>query len=222
MAGGAIPAVPTPPDGALMQVLAEARRSGFLGPGDSISHVRHAEGLARVVEDAIGSAGGPAEFCDLGSGGGVPGLVMLRRWADARCTLIEVGRRRCQALREAVDRLGEGDRCRTLEGRAEDLGRDPDVREHFPVVIARSFDRPAVTAEVAAALVAVGGLLVVSEPPEGPVQERWPAEHLAELGFAPARVSRSGAATAAVILKSTGVGDRWPRRVGVPAKRPLW
>ena len=48
---------------------------------------------------------------------------------------------------------------------------------------ARSFGPPAATAECAAPLLAVGGLLVVSEPPDGP--DRWPADALAALGLEP-------------------------------------
>ena len=50
-------------------------------------------------------------------------------------------------------------------GRAEDAGRDPELREGFDLVTARSFARPAVTAEIGAGLVRPGGVMVVSEPP---------------------------------------------------------
>ena len=46
------------------------------------------------------------------------------------------------------------------------VGRPGPHREHFEVVTARSFAGPAVTAEIAAGFVAVGGVLVVSEPPD--------------------------------------------------------
>jgi len=202
--------------------LEDARRMGFLGPGEVLSHLRHAEGIASLVEEAIGSDSGPTELCDLGAGGGVPGLVMLCLWPEARGALVEASHRRCEALREAVELLGLGGRVRVMEGRAELLARDSDMREHFPVVVARSFARPPVTAEVAAGYVAVGGFLVVSEPADTVLSERWPVERLADLGFGAARLARVAGATAAVMRKSNAVGDRWPRRVGVPAKRPLW
>ncbi|MCZ7535588.1 MAG: class I SAM-dependent methyltransferase [Acidimicrobiia bacterium] len=149
----------------LLGILENAKEKGFLGPGDLSAHLRHAEGLARIVEETLGSAGGPEELCDLGSGGGIPGLVMACRWPETCCTLIEVGHRRCEALREALEVLGVGDRVRVVEGRAEETAREADLREGFPVLVARSFGRPAVTAEIAAGLVAVGGILVVSDPP---------------------------------------------------------
>jgi hypothetical protein len=78
-----------------------------------------------------------------------------------------------------------------------------------------------VTAEIAAGLVSVGGVLVVSEPPEVDA-ERWPREGLAELGFGTAEpVVRSGAHFV-VAHKLSATPERFPRGVGRPAKRPLW
>ena len=221
MPAGATPGG-TPLEERLIRVLDEARRLGFLGPGEPLVHLRHTEGLARIVEGVVGSEAGPAELCDLGAGGGVPGLILLCRWPEARGVLIEAGHRRCEALRDAAEALDLGDRALISEGRAEDLARDPGMREHFPVVVARSFGRPAVTAEIGAALVSVGGFLIVSDAPGGLLRERWPTGKLADLGLGAALRSKAGGATAAVILKSKRVDDRWPRRVGVPAKRPLW
>jgi hypothetical protein len=78
-------------------------------------------------------------------------------------------------------------------------------------VVARLFAAPAVTAEIGAAFVAVGGVLVVSEPPGGR-GERWDTDVLGELGFAAARHERIAGF----------VPERYPRRTGVPGKRPLW
>ena len=65
--------------------------------------------------------------------------------------------------------------------------------------------------------------MVVSEPPEEMTQDRWPATGLASVGLAPLQrvrvVDRFGYQ---VIRKVEGVGDRYPRRVGIPAKRPLF
>jgi 16S rRNA (guanine527-N7)-methyltransferase len=88
--------------------------------------------------------------------------------------------------------------------------------------VARSFGPPAVTAECAAGFLPVGGLLVVSEPPADDEPEgRWPPAGLAELGFGPA--ARLGTPTAGFVrIPCVEDHDRWPRRVGIPAKRPRW
>jgi 16S rRNA (guanine527-N7)-methyltransferase len=65
-----------------------------------------------------------------------------------------------------------------------------------------------------------GGVLVVSEPP-GSQGERWPAAGLAELGLV--RVETVDADARFQVLRQAEVcPDRFPRRVGVPARRPLF
>jgi 16S rRNA (guanine527-N7)-methyltransferase len=203
----------------LGSVLEEARTAGFLGPGPIVRHIAHAEGFAEAVEAALGRE--PQNFADLGTGGGIPGLVLGVRWVRAPGMFVDSGRRRCAWLREAVGRLGLGGRIEVLEERAETTGRPGPRREEFEVVTARSFAEPAVTAEIAAGLVTVGGILLVSEPPRAD-PGRWPSEGLAELGFGPAEpVERSGAHFV-VVRKAENVSDRFPRAVGRPSKRPLW
>jgi 16S rRNA (guanine527-N7)-methyltransferase len=89
------------------------------------------------------------------------------------------------------------------------------------VVTARSFAGPAATAEIAAGLVRVGGVLVVSDPPE-PDPQRWPAEKLAELGFGAAERQVASGAQFVVLQKEHGAPDDVPRGVGRPTKRPRW
>jgi len=203
----------------LLEVLERARTAGSLGPGPVEPHLRHSEGFAEAAEAVLGRV--PTTFADLGTGGGVPGLALSLRWTGARGFLVDSNQRRCAALREAVTLLGVADRIEVIEDRAEVVGRPGPHREQFEVVTARSFAEPAVTAEIAAAFVSVGGVLVVSEPPD-PTAERWPREGLAELGFGPAdRTERSGAHFV-VVRKASAAPERFPRAVGRPAKRPRW
>ena len=153
--------------------------------------------------------------------GGVPGLALALHWASARGVFVDSGHRRSTFLSEAIERIGVGDRIDVVEGRAEALGRDESYRETFDVATARSFAGPAVTAEVAAGLVAVGGVLVVSEPPEPDVQ-RWPAAGLLALGFGPAYLEVHEGAHYAVLPKAAPCPEGFPRAVGRPGKRPLW
>jgi 16S rRNA (guanine527-N7)-methyltransferase len=88
-------------------------------------------------------------------------------------------------------------------------------------VTARSFAPPAVTAEIASGLVQVGGVLIVSEPPDDD-DGRWPVSGLHVLGFSPAEIVQVGNAHFAVVTKEGPVPARFPRSVGRPGKRPLW
>jgi 16S rRNA (guanine527-N7)-methyltransferase len=202
-------------DPVLAGVLSRARALGVLGPGPVEDHVSHALAYGAALPAA------PARVLDLGSGAGVPGLVLARQvWTGSAFVLLEAGERRAALLREAVAELGLGERVAVHRGRAEEAGRDPALRGTFDAVVARSFAAPAVTAECAAPFLRVGGHLVVSDPPEED-PARWPAEGLAELGL-----SDDGAGPGPVHLRRlrqvTTCPDRYPRRAGIPAKRPCW
>jgi 16S rRNA (guanine527-N7)-methyltransferase len=203
----------------LVPVLERAREAGFLGPGPVVAHLRHSEGFAVAAEDALGRR--PRTFADLGTGGGIPGLVLAMRWPDAPGALVEVGRRRAAFLRESVVELGLANRVEVLEERGEAVGQLSLYREQVELVTARSFAAPSVTAEIAAGIVSIHGVVVVSEPPEHDAQ-RWPATGLEALGFGPAETTEIGVAHFAVLTKTAGTPSRYPRSVGRPAKRPLW
>ena len=206
-------------EASLLEVLAGAQEQGFLGPGDPGAHLTHAKGFAEAAISQLG--GPPAEFADLGTGGGVPGLVLALCWPDTRGTLVESSSRRCALLLGSIRRLGLVDRVQVLEGRAERLGHDPAFREQFDLVTARSFARPAVTAEVAVAFVRKGGLVVVSEPPE-PAPERWPDGALDDLGFGPMVAVDAQGAHYACLRKIRKAAQTMPRPVGRAGKKPLW
>lgn len=202
----------------LTALLEESRGLGFLGPGDVQRHVAHGSAMARVAPSV------PRGFLDLGAGGGVPGLIEAFAWPDARGVLLEAQVRRADFLRDAVVRLGLEQRLEVVEGRAELEARDARWRESFDVVTARSFGPPAVTAECAIGFLAPGGHLVVSEPPEarGSTTARWPTEGLASLSLSAAVPVEVDGFSFVVMQRVSAVEGRWPRRIGVPNKRPLW
>lgn len=205
---------------ALVGLLSEARRLGYLGPGPVEAHLDHALAFADAVPEP------PARALDLGAGGGLPGLVLAAlTWPDTSWTLLDAQRRRTEFLDDAVDLLHLGQRVAVIHGRAEDLGRDIRHRAGYQLVAARSFASPPVTAECAAPLLAVGGCLVVSEPPHANGAQRWPSGPTATLGFGPARpvevVSEPPVHLVRIPLVALAPG-RYPRRPGMPAKRPLY
>lgn len=200
---------------ALEDVLEEARELGFLGPGPVAGHIEHAAGFVRAVGEPH-----PCRVVDLGSGGGLPGLVVASAWPGAVIVLLDSNERRTLFLARAVSALGLDRQVTVAQARAEDAGRDPMWRGRADMVVARSFGPPAVTAECAAPLLEVGGRLVVSEPPEA--GERWPAGPLRQLGLRPAGRLEQAFSRFQVLRQEELCPDRFPRRVGVPAKRPLF
>jgi 16S rRNA (guanine527-N7)-methyltransferase len=194
---------------ALWGVLEEAARLGFLGSGDVDAAIEHARGFADALRPVDG------RIVDLGSGAGLPGLVLAVEDPDLRVALVDASERRSDVLRRAVGRLGLTERVEVVCERAEVLGRSPAWRSQAAAVVARSFGPPALLAECAAPLLRLGGQLVVSEPPTDD-PERWPAAGLALLGFERDELDQGGERPAgggryASFTQVSPCPDRYPR-----------
>ena len=228
--------------GTLQEVLVAARDAGFLGPGPIERHLRHARGFLELGR--MEAEGESPRILDLGSGGGLPGLVVAGAWPEATVVLLEANERRAQFLERAVVACALQERVSVVHQRAEICGRDPLYRGTFGGVVVRSFGSPAVVAECAAPFLRVGGWLVVSEPPgetggtiapgagSAPDQEdlqraiteeigRWPADKLAPLGLEPVKSVRTEFGYQ-ILRQVLLCPDQFPRRNGVPSKRPLF
>ncbi len=208
----------------LDELLEESRQLGYLGPGPTGPHRDHALAFAEVLPEP------PARALDLGAGGGLPGLVLAAvTWPATTWVFLDAQDRRTAFLEHAVQRLGLADRVEVRTERAEVAGRAAGLRASFDLVVARSFGSPGVTAECAAPFLRVGGHLVVSEPP-GSEGSRWPIDGLAEVGLADPEVLEVAGAHAEAptsvrlvrLRQAACCGDRYPRRTGIPAKRPLF
>jgi 16S rRNA (guanine527-N7)-methyltransferase len=227
----------TPAESAAVEsVLARSRSLGFLGPGSVRVQVEHALGFAAGPVGPTGVT--PRRVLDLGSGGGVPGLVLAYAWPDTEMVLMDAAARRTAFLESAVADLCLEARVRVVRARAEAAGRDAALRGRFDVVVARGFGPPAVTAECAAPFLDVGGRLLVSDPPQesegrsaaqGPIgvehasetPDRWPVAGLDLVGLAVEGVWAAPYHYRSLVLTGP-CPDRFPRRDGVPAKRPLF
>jgi 16S rRNA (guanine527-N7)-methyltransferase len=197
--------------------LEDARKRGMVGPGPVAAHLDHAEALAANVDDDF-----HGRFLDLGSGAGVPGLILLAVWPRATGVLLDARRRRCSFLESSLQDLDLGDRGSVACGRAEELARDGEFRGKFELAVARGFGGPATTAECAVGFLEEGGRLAVSEPPGEADPGRWPKEGLQRLGLRGPEL-RGGAGRGVAVLTAAGPPrERWPRRTGVPGRRPLW
>lgn len=210
---------------ALGDVLRIAREVGFLGPGPIEPHLRHAQGFTTLVRRALGP--GPAQLLDLGSGAGLPGLVIATELPAVTMILLEANERRAGFLEQAIRQCELVGRVKVVHARAEMAGRDQRYRGTFDGVVARSFGAPAVVAECAAPLLRVGGWLIVSEPPgdeDGPVstgsdEMRWPADQLVQFGLEPVESVRSDFGYQ-LLRQYQLCREEYPRRDGVPSKRP--
>jgi 16S rRNA (guanine527-N7)-methyltransferase len=163
-------------DDQLLETLRDAQRFGFFGDRPIEEAAQHARGFV----DAIGPLDAGSRVVDLGSGGGLPGLVLAEAYGECRVTLIDRREKRTDFLRRAASRLGY-DHVEVIAGDVSALVREVDdgVRPGFDVATARGFGPPSVTLTMACGLIGDAGRVVISEPPAG---DRWDADLMASLG----------------------------------------
>lgn len=164
----------------LANVLERARTAGFLGPGPLRAHSDHAHSFSAPIPATART------LLDLGSGGGVPGIPLFVRLPHLRGVLLDASEKRCAFLTWAVAALGIEDRVEIRRGRAEELGHESELRTNFDVVTCRGFGPPSATIEGAVGFLAVGGVLIISEPPEG---RQWSVRTLSDVGLSQIRLS---------------------------------
>ncbi len=193
----------------LEAVLDRARTLGFLGPGSIRVHYQHGQRFLPPLEGLVG------RVADLGSGGGLPGLVIAEARPDLSLVLIDSNVRRVAHLRWAVGLLELSARVEVVLGRAEELS--DQLPSDFVAVVARSFGPRSAVCECGAPLLAHGGRLLISEPPE---RRQWPPEALVPLGLG---VDPAWSDTPIAVLTKLGTTqDQFPRPWREQQKRPLF
>lgn len=161
-------------DAALLAALAAIQVRGAIGEASLAGAVAHADQFVAALPLTARS------LADLGSGGGLPGLVIAVRRPDLAITLVERRASRADLLLRAVRALSLTGQVTVLADDVRVLGtRAPRT---FDAVTARSFAAPPITARWAGVLLRSGGVLVVSEPPDDDPL-RWPSATLAAAGL---------------------------------------
>jgi 16S rRNA (guanine527-N7)-methyltransferase len=180
-----------------------------------------------LVEDCLvllPLLGGALTLIDVGSGGGLPGLPLKLARPELEVTLLEANRRKAAFLVQASAQLELGG-VRVLAERAEVAAHEPREREAYDVATARAVAPLPVLAELCLPFVRVGGrLLAMKASLEGELEAAGGAIEL--LGGAPAEVHAAPSAarrrgSVVVIRKVAPTPGAYPRRPGVPGRRPL-
>jgi 16S rRNA (guanine527-N7)-methyltransferase len=173
-----------------------------------------------VLVDHLGKA---EKVVDVGSGGGLPGLPLKVVLPGLGMTLVEADQAKAAFLVRACAALGLGD-VEVVARRAEDVGRDPTFRETFDVAVARALAPMPVLIELCLPLVRVGGRLLAqktdSEDLEGANRAmEIMGGRLDRIVAAPSAARSSG--TVVIVDKVRPTPPAYPRRAGVPARKPL-
>lgn len=163
---------------------------------------------------------------DVGSGAGFPGIPLKLAAPRPHWTLIEATGKKVTFLEHMIARL-ELQGIAAVKGRAEELGQDPAYREQYDLALARAVADLAVVAEYTLPLCRLGGWVIAQKGETG-AGEAWAAEKgIVTLGGELRRVvavelpglpeNRS----LVVIEKVRATPSAYPRRPGMPSKRPL-
>lgn len=197
--------------------------------------------LARLISEWPGLVAGPAgeliadslvlrdhlgeveKVVDVGSGGGLPGLPLKIALPSLRMTLVEADQAKAAFLVRACAALGLQD-VEVVARRAEDVGRDWLYRDSFDVAVARALAPMPVLVELCLPLVRVGGRLLAQKT-EG--EDMAGANRAIDaLGgslngvvAAPSAARRAG--TVVIVDKVRPTPPAYPRRAGVPSRKPL-
>jgi 16S rRNA (guanine(527)-N(7))-methyltransferase RsmG len=197
--------------------------------------------LAQMISGWPGLVSGPAEelvedslvllehlgeatrVVDVGSGGGLPGLALKIARTDLKVTLIEADQNKAAFLVQACAKLGLPD-VEIIAKRAEEAGHEPRLRESFDLAVARALAPTPVLVELCLPLVRVGGRLLAQKTDK---EEAAAAERaigllggsLEAIVPAPSTARRSG--TVMIVAKVRPTPSAYPRRPGVPARKPL-
>lgn len=169
---------------------------------------------------------GGARVVDIGTGAGFPGLPVKIVREDLLCTLVESTGKKVSFLRQVAGALGMAD-VEVACGRAEELAHQARYRASFDLALARAVAPLPVLLEYALPFLRTGGYFIALKGPG--VQEELPASGNA-LNVLGGNVKKiitvflplTGDERKLVLIEKTGpTPEKYPRRPGVPQRRPL-
>jgi 16S rRNA (guanine527-N7)-methyltransferase len=168
----------------------------------------------------------PRQLIDVGTGAGFPGLPLKILYPSMRLTLVESVRKKADFCRCLVEKLKlEG--VEVIHARAEEVGHMAVHRENYDQAVARAVANLPILAEYLLPLVQVGGSMLAQKGQSGPAEAHQAGRALKILGGSLRQlipVTLPGVVEERYLVmvdKSAATPDQYPRRPGIPAKKPL-
>ena len=163
-----------------------------------------------------------ARTIDLGAGAGFPGLPIRIVHPALRLTLLESAAKKTAFLDRVVERLDLAD-VAVVTGRAESVAHESEHREAYDLALARAVAPLPVLLELALPFLCVGGFLAAPKGSRASQEVVAAAPAFQACGgriLATERL-RGSPLTLVLVEKVAPTPPAYPRRPGVPAKRPL-
>lgn len=166
------------------------------------------------------------KIIDVGTGAGFPGLPLKIACPSIQLTLVESVGKKADFCRYVAKTLAL-DGVDVVQERAEMLGQQKAHREHYDWAMARAVAAMPVLAEFLLPLVRVGGRVLAMKGESGPAEAQAAERAMRVLGghlrqILPVRLPGVVEERYLVVVdKVAATPANYPRRVGVPAKRPL-
>ncbi len=198
------------------ELLREGILAGQFG-GNIEPHGNHAMGFVAFSDHPETDFTG--HVVDIGSGAGLPALILADAFPDTNWTLVERRVGRTDLLRRAVKRLQLDDRVEICSDDVTVAARS-SLRGSAKWVTARSFGSPGDTAECAAPFLEDGGELLTSEPFDGDLEHRWPGDGLDRVDLAFVAEWETASGRYARFIRGDNEIDDFPRKGS--RKRPIF
>lgn len=161
---------------------------------------------------------------DIGSGAGFPAIPLAIFLPDLSVTLLESMEKRCSFLRAVAKDLTL-DNVTVVCGRAEAWGRE-EGRGAYDIVTARAVARLSILCEYALPLLSTGGIFCAYKGAKAAEELKEAQNAITTLGGTMKgqyayELLEPGKRCITVIEKISSTPEKYPRRVGIPEKKPL-
>lgn len=179
---------------------------------DSLTILKHIEENNRVI--------------DIGTGAGFPGIPLKIAQNSLEMTLLDSLNKRINFLNEVID-ITKLDKVRTIHGRAEDFGQNLEYREKFDVAVSRAVAPLNILIEYMLPFIKIGGKCICMkgnnceeeiENAKNPIEILGgKIEQIEKINLSKSDNKR----TILVIKKIKKTDKQYPRKAGIPTKKPI-